>query len=150
MKKFLRGYFVPPFAGFFVVFCLQGLFGKSVNTWQQNIGIAFLFASVIALFIGLIYYYYDTKWGPRKRTNMLLKSPFTELQLQGFQIEENYCWGIIDGYTVFVSFSWHTGHSAIHVEVLFNPRLHGQFLTEEDRKSLHKRNKMSSYWKHAE
>jgi len=150
MKRLLVGYCLFPFIGFFIVLSLTVLIGKSINSLEENIFIAFVFALILALIVGTLYYFYDTKWGPGKRAKILSKSPFKELKEHGFQEYEDFIWGIINGYTVFISFVWFTGKPAINIEILFNPKSVGHFLGLQELKQIRKRNKISSFFNNRE
>jgi hypothetical protein len=146
MKKSVVGYYLLPFIGFLVIFLLKAFFGHSNRSVFGGIVLAVGVALLGALVSGTIYFFYDTRWGPKKRTRMLSKSPFKELKEQGFRELEEFVWSTINGYTVVVSYAWFTGKSAINIEVLFHPKPFGQFLTREEIKELSKRNRPGNFF----
>jgi hypothetical protein len=150
MKKNLAAYYLIPFTGSFIAFFLKIITSNSVRSLQENIFLSLFFALIASLIIGTIYYLYDTKWGPQKRTKSLSKSPFKELKEYGFQEYEDFITGFVNNYTVFVSYVWFTGKPAINIEVLFHPKSSGQFLTLQELKQLRKRNRITNFIKDKE
>ena len=146
MKAIIKQYYFIPFIGFLILFSLQGLGLKSPNTFLENTLIVIGGALLLSLIVGTIYYFLDTKWGPSKRKKKLLKPPFSDLLAAGFQIQEDFILGTIDGYTVIVMFTWPGGKSAIQVDVLFDPRISNHLISMEDVDQLEKRNKRSNLW----
>jgi hypothetical protein len=146
MKKIIRQYYLFTFVGFFVVFSLQSLVVKSPNSFLENLLIAGAGALVLSLTIGTIYYFLDTKWGPAKREKRFSKPPFTELIDAGFQRENDCVIRTIDGYSVMVMYTWHTGKPAIEVTVLFDPRYLDGFFTGDDINQFEKRNRDKRWW----
>jgi hypothetical protein len=120
MLKFIKKYYVATFAGFFVGTLVKELLSKSNNTLPKSLLIAFVTGLVISLIAGTLYYFQDTKWGPKKRNKLFTKRPFSDLLMNRFIQKDDAVVGIINGYTVTVAYTWPNGHSAIAVNVLFD------------------------------
>lgn len=146
MWKIIKGYYLFPFVGFLILLTIKTIGIKSPNTPLQNLLILMGGALLLAAIVGTIYYFLDTKWGPRKREKRFGKPPFRELLQQGFTRVDHFLAGTAKGYTVVVQFVWPGGKSAIRVDVLFDPRPLGSILSQQDLKELEKRYRKSSIW----
>ena len=146
MWTIIKKYYLFPFVGFIILFAVKTIGVKSPNTPQENFLIILLGALLLSTIIGTIYYFLDTKWGPKKREKRFFKTPFKQLLEGGFRREDDFITGTVNGYTIIVMYVWPGGKSAINIDVLFDPRfLHG-FLSAEDIRQIEKRNKKSSFW----
>ena len=146
MRRIFSNYLYP-FAGLLVVLLIHAFTGESIHSFWGNIFIAVVFAFVGALLIGTFTFLYDTKWGPNKRIKILNRSTFKELQNAGFRKRDDFLWGIINGYTTVLSFTWETGKSAILVQVLFDPRKDaGHYLTLQELKAIAGRRRSATAW----
>jgi hypothetical protein len=83
-----------------------------------------------SIFLGTLYYIYDTFFGPKKRIKELKKYPFNEFQKIGFKHNKEYLIGKINGYTVILGYNWrnNNGLTAVYGIILFDPRVNGKHL----------------------
>ena len=146
MWKIIKRYYLFSFIGFLILFAIQGIGIKSPNTPLENFLIVLVGAFVLSAIIGTLYYFQDTKWGPKKREKRFSKTPLKQLLESGFKREGDFVTGTVEGYTVIVVYVWPGGKSAINIDVLFDPRFLGGFHSPADIKQIEKRNKKSSTW----
>ena len=147
MKSIIKQYYFFPFILFLILFVLQAFVLKSPNSPLQNALIVVIGALVLSFIVGTIYYFQDTKWGRAKREKKFSKPPFKDLLIIGFKRKGDFIMGSINGYTVIVMYTWHTGKSAIKIDILFDPQFSSRFLTMDEVIQLEKRNKKSNLWK---
>lgn len=146
MWKIIKQYYLLTFIGFFIVFSLRAITTKSPNTLLENLLFVLAGSFILSVFVGTIYFYIDTKWGPKKREKRFSKAPFKQLLESGFKRDGDFLSGIIDGYTVTVMFVWPSGKSAIKIEVLFDPRSLGSSISFDEIKQIEKRHKKGGFW----
>ena len=141
MWPIIRNYYLFLFILFFVLFSISAFTTDSPNSVTVNLLIAFAGALVISLSCGTLYYFRDTKWEPRRREKMLIRSPFPQLLQDGFTRKGNLFHGKINGYSTVVQYSRLDGKKAIKLDVLFDPRVVGQSMTREMLIDISNRNK---------
>ena len=89
MIKVLKSYYLLPWVGLSLLFLFKGLIGDSVQHLIDTIITGQIFAIVLTLVAGSIYYFVDVKWGPKEREKRLQKTPFKELKTIGFKNEND-------------------------------------------------------------
>ena len=146
MWAVVKKYYLFPFICFVITLAAKTIGIKSPNTPQENLLILLIGALSLSAIIGTLYYFLDTKWGPKKRERRFSKSPFKQLLEGGFRREGDFAIGTIRDYTVIVMYVWPGGKSAIKIDVLFDPRLSDNFFSDDDIRQMEKRNKKSSFW----
>jgi hypothetical protein len=146
MWSLLKKYYFFPFVSFIILFCIKAIGIKSPNTLQENVLLVLVGALSLSAFVGTLYYFLDTKWGPKKREKRFTKTPFKQLLEGGFRREEDYILGTVNCYTVIVRYVWPGGSSAVKIDVLFDPRCSSSFISPDAIKQIEKRNKKSSFW----
>lgn len=146
MWTVIKRYYLFTFIGLTILFTLKLIATTSSRTLQEDLLIILAISLPSSLIIGTLYYFQDTKWGPKKREKRFSKTPFKQLLSNGFKREANFAIGNICGYTVIIAYTWHTGKPAINIDVLFDLRSLNDFITPEEIKQIHKRNKRLSIW----
>ena len=114
-----------------------------MNPLSEDILLGQIFAIVLTLFVGTIYYFSDTKWGPNERNKRFKKSPFKELLEIGFEEKENRLIGTFNDYQILAQYHWSgsEGKPSIVLHTLFNPKIDNRFVTESKIKDLNKKYK---------
>ena len=141
MWTIIRNYYLFLFILFFVLFSISAFSTDSPNSVTVNLLIAFAGALVISLSCGTLYYFRDTKWEPRRREKMMIRSPFPQLLQEGFTRKNSLFHGRINAYTAVTQYSLDNGKKAIKLDVLFDPRVAGQLMTHEMLNEISNRNK---------
>ena len=141
MWTIIRNYYLFLFILFFVLFSISAFTTDSPNSVIVILLIAFAGALVISLSCGTLYYFRDTKWGPKRREKMMIRAPFHKLLQHGFIRKDNLFYGKINGYTTVVRYTRADDKKIIKVKVLFDPRIAGQWLSREMLNDLSNRNK---------
>ncbi|MBR9833146.1 hypothetical protein GYB57_13445 [bacterium] len=123
MIKVFKSYYLFPWVGLALLFLLKGLLGNSVQPLIDTIVTGQIFAFILALIVGTIYFYVDTIWGPKERKKRLQKPPFKELQAIGFKKQDNSLIGKFSGYEVLANYNWSgsSGKPSVSLHILFNP-----------------------------
>jgi hypothetical protein len=116
----IKKYYLLTFFSAFVVTGIKTFTTESTHSFIKNALITVVSAFVISLIAGTLYYFLDTKWGPNKRKKMFGKKPFSELFMNGFVQKDDVAIGVLNRYTVVVSYTWPNGVSTIAVNVLFD------------------------------
>jgi hypothetical protein len=135
----IKKYYLLTFIGFFVATGIKTFTTESTHSFLKNALITVVTAFVVSLIAGTLYYFLDTKWGPNKRRKMFGKKPFSDLFMNGFVQKDDVAVGVIDGYTVVVSYTWPNGVSTIAVNVLFDKDVAARYYG--DIRDVRKRNK---------
>ncbi|MFD0764932.1 hypothetical protein ACFQZI_08700 [Mucilaginibacter lutimaris] len=120
MLRFIKKYYLATFAGFFVGALIKELLTKSDNSFAKNLLIALVTAFAVSLIAGTLFYFKDTRWGPKTRGKLFNKKPFTDLFMAGFKQHDDVLVGVVNRYTVIVNYTWPNGVSAIAINVLFD------------------------------
>ena len=120
MRNIIKKYYLATFIGFFVATGIKSLLDESTNTVGKKLLITFVTAFAISLIAGTLFYFIDTKWGPKKRKRLFNKSPFSDLLMNRFVQQDDAAIGVIGGYTVAVLYTWPNGSSAISISVFFD------------------------------
>jgi hypothetical protein len=120
MWNIIKKYYLLTFIGFFIATGIKTFTIESTHSLTKNALITVVTAFVVSLIAGTLYYFLDTKWGPNKRKKMFSKKPFSELFMNGFVQKDDVAVGVLNRYTVVVSYSWPNGVSTIAVNVLFD------------------------------
>jgi len=143
MFKILKTYYLVPWIGLSILFLIRALFGKSVKPLSEDIIVGQIFALVLTLFVGTIYFFLDTKWGPKERKKRLKKTPFKELIKIGFEEKENQLIGTYHNYQILAKYQWSgsEGKPSIILHTLFNPKKGDEFIHESKIKDLNKKYK---------
>jgi len=147
MFKILKTYYLYQWIVFSILFLISALFRESVNPLSKDILVSQIIAIILTLFVGTIYYFLDTKWGPNERTKRLKKTPFKELLEIGFEVKENQLIGTFNDYQVLAQYQWSgtNGKPSIIIYTLFNPKIDHRFIPEIKIKDLNKKYKKQRY-----
>ncbi|PNW27145.1 hypothetical protein BKP44_14480 [Formosa algae] len=88
----------------------------------------------LSIFLGTLFFVYDTYIGPNQRIKKLKTDKFTDFRKVGFKTEKDYLIGKINGYTVIISYSWRNrnGTESLITIILFDPRIDGKHLNSYD------------------
>lgn len=146
MKTLFRKYYLPTFLGGLVTLLLGVIGVKSPNSTLQNVLIILVGALCISLMAGTLYYFQDTRWGPKKREKRFGKPPFTQLLENGFKREGDFVTSIIRQYAVVVMYTWEDAQPAIQMVVFFDSRLVGNSLSTSDIRQIEKKYKKPGFW----
>ncbi|MBD1384874.1 hypothetical protein IDJ75_06260 [Mucilaginibacter rigui] len=143
MWNIIKKYYLATFAGMFAATLIKILLDKHTETFYRALLIALATAFVISLIAGTLFYFQDTKWGPKKRKKLFDKSPFVDLLMNRFIQKDYAAVGVINGYTVIVSYTWPNGGAAIAVNVLFDKDFAARYNGDID--NIKNRNKLYTW-----
>ena len=146
MWKIIKQYYLLTFIVILIGFSIRVVGTKSPNTVLENFLVLLVASFIVSAAVGTIYYFMDTKWGPKKREKRLLKAPFIQLLEKEFNRQGDFLTGTIDGYTANVMFVWLSGNSAIQIEVLFDPRSLPGAISFDEIKQMEKRYRKPGFW----
>lgn len=140
MIKIFTRYYLPFYIGISLLFLLKAWKGNSAIPIEERLLTGQLFAIVLAIFSGAIYYLEDTKWGPKKRKKQLNASPFKELKNLGFVEEEQQLIGVYKNYLIVVSYTWRgsRGNRSIILCVFYNFKQSHTYVSDEKIDRLNK------------
>lgn len=120
MLKAIKKYYLATFLGFFAATLTKNLISESHIIFWKNLVIALAAGFAASLIAGTLFYFKDTKWGPKKREKFYNRKPFTDLFMSGFKQQGDALVGTINKYTVIINYTWPNGTSAIAINVLFD------------------------------
>ncbi len=140
MIKILKRYYLPLYIVLSLTFLLKYWLGKRIMPVGEQLITAQLFAIVLTILCGAIYYLEDTKWGPKRRKKQLNASPFKELKNLGFVEEENQLIGVYKNYLIVASYTWRgsRGRPSIILFVFYNSKTSHVYVSNDRIKDLNK------------
>ncbi len=143
MFKILKTYYLVPWIALSILFLIKASFGESINSLSEDLIVGQIFAIVLTFFVGTIYFFLDTKWGPKERKKRLQRTPFKELIEIGFEEKENQLIGTYNNYQILAQYQWSgsEGKPSIILHTLFNPKKDNVFIHESKIKDLNKKYK---------
>ncbi len=140
MFKILKKYYLSYLIFISILFFLTSLVGESVNSLYEDLIFGQTLAIILAFFIGTIYFFWDTKWGPKKRKKLLSKSPFLEFKKLGFKEINDEIIGFYNNYQVKISYEWMGFDSkpCIQANIYFKQEKENTFISLDEQIELYK------------